>query len=205
VRAGQAGPEATVSSEVRCLCICIDVPVWGGRYQWSKCARQVCAQAHSPCAYRPCRHPGGAMPCDPTRPRTCLQEGNQVALVQRFCGQGDLLKLLTKCGGRMNERAAVQVGSWQGLFRQRRCLLPARVAGQGREVIMCGVGIAGGWARAAARGGTATVWHKSCWLMPHSERGPASSNVIASGSTGAGICGRAPGLHAQQRPRLSQV
>ncbi|GBF97654.1 aurora protein [Raphidocelis subcapitata] len=35
-------------------------------------------------------------------------EGNQVALVQRFCGQGDLLKLLHKCGGRMNERAAVQ-------------------------------------------------------------------------------------------------
>lgn len=42
-----------------------------------------------------------------TLPQT--QEGNQVALVQRFCEQGDLLKLLQKCGGRMNERAAVQV------------------------------------------------------------------------------------------------
>ena len=39
----------------------------------------------------------------------CRQEGNQVALVQRYCQQGDLLKLLQKCGGRMNERAAVQV------------------------------------------------------------------------------------------------
>jgi len=38
-----------------------------------------------------------------------FQEGNQVALVQKFCEQGDLLKLLQKCGGRMNERAAVQV------------------------------------------------------------------------------------------------
>jgi hypothetical protein len=33
-----------------------------------------------------------------------------VALVQKFCEQGDLLKLLHKCGGRMNERASVQVG-----------------------------------------------------------------------------------------------
>ncbi|KIY93426.1 hypothetical protein MNEG_14536 [Monoraphidium neglectum] len=39
-----------------------------------------------------------------------FQEGNQVALVQKFCEQGDLLKLLHKCGGRMNERASVQVG-----------------------------------------------------------------------------------------------
>lgn len=37
------------------------------------------------------------------------QEGNQVALVQRYCQQGDLLRLLQKCGGRMNEKAAVQV------------------------------------------------------------------------------------------------
>lgn len=39
---------------------------------------------------------------------TIKQEGNQVALVQRYCGQGDLLKTLQRCGGRMGERAAVQ-------------------------------------------------------------------------------------------------
>lgn len=28
--------------------------------------------------------------------------------MQKYCGQGDLLKTLQRCGGRMSERAAVQ-------------------------------------------------------------------------------------------------
>lgn len=37
-----------------------------------------------------------------------------MALVQKFAEQGDLLKMLNKCGGRMNERAAVQVRGIEG-------------------------------------------------------------------------------------------
>ena len=48
------------------------------------------------------------------------QEGSQVALVQKFCEQGDLLRMLHRCGGRMNERAAVQVGGCSGASTSAR-------------------------------------------------------------------------------------
>jgi hypothetical protein len=67
-----------------------------------------------------------------------------VALVQRFCGQGDLLKQLHKCGGRMNERAAVQV------------------RGRGTRGLGKGVAFAAAPPAALTRTCTWRCWHPHC-------------------------------------------